>query len=548
MEKILLSLLDAFAWLFRSLGADYEQVRAIVGVKLLMDSRRHLVGIQRKPGSEGNTFLKTMLVYAVLGALVGFMIAFIPSFRFAMTVFFSYLMVMVVMTLITDFSSILLDASDNTIILPRPVDGRTLFVARSTHILLYLGQLALGLSVVPCAVVLSQYGLAVFAAFVAGIALAVVIAVFITHAFYLLVMQFSSEEKLKNIINYFQIGMAIVVMASYQIVPRAMNRFIHVVDFDLGAWSFAAPPLWIVGGLEIVQGRTIDILHIGLTSVALVAPVAGIYVVNTFLAPMFNRKLSALGDSAGKENLRKTAKEKTSIPGKRWFTTSPVEQGAFDVVSKLLSRDRKIKLKIYPAYGYMLVMAFVFLFRNNGFTLGEVSGSRYYLLLIYLMFVVQQVALREIPYSDDFKASWIYFSAPLAAPGEILSGMLKAIFVRLFLPGYAVLCAMVLYFWGVEVWPNLLFGLFNNMIMMLLMVIIGDRHLPFSIQPNLRAQSGNVARGLLTGLIIAILALVHYGLGMMPAWWLWAAIPAQLVVLYFAYRDYRQTTWEQLTL
>ena len=70
-----------------------------------------------------------------------------------MIVFYTYIMVMISMTLITDFSSILLDTSDNTIILPRPVDSRTLFAARLTHILLYLGQLGLGLTVIPAIVV-----------------------------------------------------------------------------------------------------------------------------------------------------------------------------------------------------------------------------------------------------------------------------------------------------------------------------------------------------------------------------------------------------------
>ncbi len=551
MEKILLTVLDAFAWIFRLLGADYEQVRAIVAIKIVMDNRRQLVTFQKKAKESGNTFWQTVFVYIIFGLFIGFLLSVIPSFRFAMTVFFSYLMVMIVMTLITDFSSILLDTSDNTIILPRPVDGRTLFVARVTHIMLYLGQLALGLSIVPCMVVFFMHGWAVLLAFGVGVVLAILTAVFITNAFYLLVMQFSSEEKLKNIINYFQIIMAVAVMGSYQILPRMMGRLTgEFFEFSLNAWSFLIPPLWMAGALEMVKLHLFDGLHLGLTACALIVPFAGMYVVNTYLTPIFNRKLSALSGGVDESKSKKVVVQSAALPSRRWFTASSVEQGAFDVVSKLLSRDRKIKLKIYPAYGYVLILGFIFIFRSKDSlesTLAHLSESNYHLVLIYLMFMVQQVACHEIPYSDDFKASWIYFSAPLAAPGEILSGTLKAIFVRLFIPGYTVISAIILYVWGWRVWPDLLFGLFNNMIMVLLLVTISKRYLPFSVAPSLRAQSGNVARGLLTGLMIGLLGLIHYGVTYMPVL-LWAAIPAQLVVVYFAHRDYQQTSWEQLSL
>ena len=551
MEKVLLTVLDAFAWIFRLLGADYEQVRAIVAIKIVMDNRRQTVAFQKKAKESGNTFWQTVFVYIIFGLFVGFLLSAIPSFRFAMTVFFSYLMVMIVMTLITDFSSILLDTSDNTIILPRPVDSRTLFVARATHIMLYLGQLALGLSVVPCVVVFVMHGWVVLLAFAVGVVLAILTAVFVTNAFYLLVMQFSSEEKLKNIINYFQIIMAVAVMGSYQILPRMMGRLTgDFFDFPLSAWSLLIPPLWMAGALEMVKLHLFDGLHLGLTACAVVVPFAGMYVVNTFLTPIFNRKLSALSGGLEESKAKKVVVHRAALPSRRWFTASPIEQGAFDVVSKLLSRDRKIKLKIYPAYGYVLILGFIFIFRSRdsiASTLAHLSESNYHLMLIYLVFMVQQVACHEIPYSDDFKASWIYFSAPLQAPGEILSGTLKAIFVRLFVPGYAVISVIILYVWGWRVWTDLLFGLFNNMIMVLLLVTISKRYLPFSVAPSLRTQSGNLVRGLLTGLMIGLLGLIHYGVTFMPVL-LWVAIPAQLVVIYFAHRDYKQTSWEQLTL
>src|SRR5688500_10687169 len=199
---------------------DYVQLRAIVATKLTMDNRRQLVAYRRRSKAEpGNTFIMTLVFYSIFGGFVSLAVVNIPSFVLSMIVFFTYIMVMVSMTLITDFSSILLDTSDNTIILPRPVDSRTLFAARLTHILLYLSQLALGLSLIPAIVVLVQHGGWILLAFLVLIGLAIVTSVVITNALYLLLMQFTSEEKLKSIINYFQIVMAIFIMAGYQILP-----------------------------------------------------------------------------------------------------------------------------------------------------------------------------------------------------------------------------------------------------------------------------------------------------------------------------------------
>ena len=193
MEKILLKVLDLFSGTFRSFGIDYSQLRAIVSTKLIMDNRRHLVVYRRKGIKEPtNTFALTLFFYALFGGFVSLAMYSIPSFILSMVVFFAYIMVMVSMTLITDFSSILLDTSDNTIILPRPVDSQTLFAARLTHILLYLAQLAIGLSLIPSIVVMILHGWSIFFGFWIGVIFSMLTALVFTNALYLLVMQFAS--------------------------------------------------------------------------------------------------------------------------------------------------------------------------------------------------------------------------------------------------------------------------------------------------------------------------------------------------------------------
>ena len=552
MEKFLLKILDLFAWAFRLVHVDYDQLRSIVATKLLMDNRRQHISYRRKNQKEpANAFIMTLVFYSIFGGFVALALYTIPSFMLSMIVFFSYIMVMIAMTLITDFSSILLDTSDNTIILPRPVDGRTLFVSRITHILLYLGQLAIGLSLLPAVVVFIKYGIVLLLLFLVAIILSIITSVFITNALYLLILQFSSEEKLKNIINYFQIVMAVAIMGGYQIMPRIMERLdMQTFVFEIQWWNFLLPPFWMAGALETVEFNLFDTKHIGLTFCAVVIPLAGTFLVNKYLTPIFNRKLGTLG--SGIENIEKATREKSSFLDNisKWLTNTPSERGAFDLIFKVLGRDRKIKLKIYPSFGYIIVFGLIFMMRGTedlATTWANLPETEFHLMLLYLTFMVLQVALFEIPYSDDFKASWIYFSSPLDTPGEILSGMLKAIFVRLFIPGYLIISAFVLFIWGIAALDDILFGLFNNVLMLFILALINKRYLPLSMAPNVRSQTGNLMRGILTFLMIGILGVSHYLLTKKPLLLL-SVVPIQLGSIYLLHRLYKRTQWSRISL
>ncbi|WP_332368899.1 hypothetical protein [Spirosoma telluris] len=72
MTPIILWLLDRFRSLFQTMGADYDQLRAIVQVKLMMDNRRSIVTLGRygKQSAEtNNSFIRILGIYMLVGAL-----------------------------------------------------------------------------------------------------------------------------------------------------------------------------------------------------------------------------------------------------------------------------------------------------------------------------------------------------------------------------------------------------------------------------------------------------------------------------------------------
>lgn len=553
MKRFTLWILDRFQWLFKLLKTDYGQLRAIVGIKLTMDNRRQTVSYRRKESKEPKyTFFWVLFMYAMFGIVVASLL-FTLSFMTAMTLMFSCMMVTIAMTVITDFSSILLDTSENTILLPRPVDGRTMFVARITHICIYLLQLTLAFSIFPATVVFLKFGGMMLFLFAIAIVLSILTSLFITNGIYLLIMQFASDEKLKNIINYFQILMAVIIMGGYQLLPRMMNRFdLQNTEFKITWWSFLVPPVWMAGALDSVQKKIMDNAHLALTILAVVIPVAGIFITSRFLTPLFNRKLAAMGTNPD----RQTTLEQNESGWKKFLdqlasvvTGKGIESGAFKTIYRILGRDRKLKLKIYPALGYTIIFLVVFLLRSHEdvvTTWRNLPHSKYYVVMIYFSYFIIQTAFTEIIYSDDFKASWIYYTAPIDKPGEILSGMLKAIFIKLFVPVYLGVSALIIFIWGPSVIDDLLLGFVNCFIILLCMALIGTKYLPLSMSPSVRGQSGNFVRAFLSMLLMAIPGLLHWALTNVP-YSVLICLPIQIMIAFFLLRWYQATAWYAIT-
>lgn len=551
MTRYLLFMLEVLTPLYRRAGINMTHLKAIVEVKLKMDNRRHLVYTSRKQNADPeNTFLLTLLFYSLFGAFIAAGIFAVSSVGLAMLMFFSYLMVMITMTLITDFSSILLDTSDNTIILPRPVDSRTLFAARITHIVLYLSQISIGLSIFPLAVVAFKFGLIEVLLFVIGVVFATITSLFLTNALYLLILQFSSEEKLKNVINYFQIGMAIFIMGGYQLLPRMASKFdLENFVFSIDWWSFLVPPYWFAGAIHMVSERDFSLTFIAITLVALTAPIIGFNFVNKYLTPVFSKKLGAIAAETHTSVEKRESGTSWSAKFASWLTKSAPERAAFQLIYAILGRDRKLKLKIYPAFGYVFVFGFIFLFRSSN-DLAEswerLPGSNFHILVLYLTFIILQVAIHEIPYNDEFKASWIYQAAPITQPGEILSGGLKAIVTRIFLPGFGVISILVVSIWGLRAVPDILLAFLNNMFLILMIVLMGKRMLPLSIAPSLRNQSGNFIRSMLMIFLVFVTGGLHY---VASGKWMFVAgaIVVQTIVVWVLATQYRKTNWSQIS-
>ncbi|GHN01358.1 hypothetical protein WSM22_28470 [Cytophagales bacterium WSM2-2] len=556
MTYFLLRILDLFKPIYVWQGIDYNQLRAIVGVKLEMDNRRPpSFRLQQNQKEQSSSFVLIFFIYGLFGAFLSALIGYFPSVIFSFSIYHSYLMVMITLTLISDFSAVLLDTSDNTIVLPRPITPKTFYAARTTHILLYIVQIGLALALIPIVVTFFVHGVLTGVAIILTTILTVILSVALTNGLYLLMMRFTSEEKLKAIVNYFQIGMAVLMMGGYQLLPRMLgSQDLENVATDLHWWSIFIPPMWMAGMGKMLKDFTFEPLYLTVTALAIIVPVATWKLIDKYLTPYFTTKIADLGTSVAPAPIVSASPSKpgwVASIGNR-VTKPGLERAAFSLVTFAFARDRKLKLRIYPAIGYFVVMIIVFTLQSK--SKGDLPLMEYimslgnterHLFVIYACIYVLLTASFEIHFSDEYKAAWVFNSAPIQKPGELLVGTLKGVLVKFFVPLYAATSFIILLIWREKAIVDLAFGFFTCMLLMLIISVISDKYMPQSMAYTGRSQAGSFARAIIIMLMIGVISAMHYfltGYDMI----LWLAIPVLLASCYFILRVYRNVAWDDI--
>jgi ABC-2 type transport system permease protein len=518
MDKLLLPFVSVFKNLFLHQGIDFEKMMAIVKTKLMMDQRRTIVQFsQKQTTKETNNRVQTVLiVYALIGGFIGFGVVMIPSLLISMIIVHAYIMVMMSMTLITDFSTVLLDTTDNQVLLPKPVDGNTLFMARLLHILIYIVQFTIALAAIPIICTFFKYGLFVGLASIVTILLIVLTAVFLSYLLYLLIITFSSEKRAKDIITFMQIIMIVFFSVGFQVLPRIIDFEALFTNLTLPTASYLFPPVWMGVILQGIDDARFTTLHIAFTSLAILFPVVSIWVMNKYMAPAFSRKLAAISTDGSST---KTTTEKTAL--KRCISgilsvltcRTLAARAGFELTWKLTGRDKTFKLRFYPSLGYIIVYIFIFVFQKTGSvvsTLHSLHNTNAFLWFIYSPVLIASSSILIIAFSDNYEASWIYYSAAVHRPGEIIAGSVKALFMKFFIPVFAIMLACCLYIWGATVIDDFIYGLLNMYLCCLIFALSAEHYLPFSRQPTTQQGLGNFLLVVLQLVLVASMVGIHY--------------------------------------
>ncbi len=536
-----LKILDLFRVLFERFGVDYPIMRKILAVKLTMDGRRTptIFNQQAKKTNkpEENGFIKSLGMYVLFSVMLIPVVVIGENYLYQMSIFFGIVMFLVMTSMISDFSNVLLDVKDKGILLTKPIGKKTINAAKTVHICIYLLFLTAALTAVPIVIGTFRHGILFFILSFAGLILVNLFIVVITAIIYYFILRYFDGEKLKDIINYVQIGLSVSIAVGYQFLGRAFSFVDMKVSFAPSWWHFFIPPIWFGAPFEWFLQRDSNFYIVVFSFMALFVPIIAILLYSRMI-PSFERNLQKLANDSG-DSKRKDRKWKKRIS--EVVCRSNEERVFFRFSDHMMRNEREFRLKVYPALGLSLVFPFIFMFNEiqmNSYA--HLVTSKWYLAIYFSCLMIPN-AITMLKYSGKYKGAWIFKSAPIKNIAFLHSAALKVFIVNLFLPVYGTLSVIFMAIFGIKIIPDL----FVVFITAVLFTVICSNYLkgslPFSESFADIQQSGGL-KLILTMLLMAVFAGIHFAVTFIPF-----GVPIYLILLLgvtvFAWKQAYKTIW-----
>jgi ABC-2 type transport system permease protein len=543
-------LLSPFKPIIERTGADFKQVCYLVDLKLLLDNRKTNPNSTRQRNDPKNTLIRQSLMYVFVGTMLSLM--FLQSKDLFLISFSThiYLMVMVAISMMAEYSVSLFDTRDNNLIIPLPVNGQTLGWARVMHIFLYLFLLTFSL-VLPALVTTGiKFGILSSLLLFASALLNTIFTLFFTIFIYLGLMKFTSGDKLKDVLMYIQVGLTIAIMIGYQFAPRYLMNNGGNSSLMQPDWYFLfIPPAWF--SMLTTSFQHHETIILAGTILALVIPVISMLFIGKNLFYGFENKLNQLnsGDVSNKKEKQYNRKRENSV----WFQIITLILGVpkselpvFGLMWKLTGRERLFKQSILPMIAYMVVIPLFSIFSSKD--MGKLDAK--YLTFLYFTIMTSSMIPFIINIGNNSQTIWIFRSIPTLRPSTVLSNAVKAAFGRFFVPIFIVMVLPLFYFKGPMAIIDIITIFLFNCFITFAILYFQPPAMPFS-QTKAAAQGGKTALRMMLIIFLAI------PLGFLHAWlsgkngWL-AVVPALLFLPFLILIEKKwfpeKITWEKVEL
>ncbi len=415
----------------RVLGVDPVQWRALVWASLVSDLRQFRgtgprVG-RLALGSLGGG-LASQLLY---GAFCAFFIGALPNAFAASTIYFLLLLSTLGLALLVDFTGVVLSPDDYLQLAPRPVDGRTFFVARLTSVVAFSLLLTAPFVVLPTvAYLVRDTGRALPAALVSLLAaatLAVLVPLVVILLFVALV-RLVPADRLFRLLGYVQFLLSFVFIGGFFLMSRT-TQALDAISLEKTPAAYLNPAAWFAAWIEIADGR-----GTGLDWVASAAPLALLVVcgvlVRSRLSLAYAERLSSMTSSrAGGGAAR------SPVP---YLVFGPAHHAVGLLASAQFRTDQKFRLGVLG----ILPLTVIYLLAGFSEPEGPEMLSREPVLVYYAVLFFPVMLRQFLVYSESFRAAWVFHAAPM--PFDEMVVALKNVVVARFLVPYLMLVLLLI--------------------------------------------------------------------------------------------------------
>lgn len=511
-EPFVLKVVDKCVKPFLSKDLNYGQIREMLRLKLIMDSRRVSPALQnngKKIGKEPKrSMILTCLVYMGLGIFIASM-QVMPNMFGANTISFAMLIFMLFSVYISEYSAVLLDTTEKSFYGALPIGKNEISTAKNIHIAYYIGTIAAAMMLPSIVVGFISKGILYGFTFTLVSIVIVVVCLHLAGVIYYLLLKVFSGEKLKDILSGFQIFMTIAIILSYQIVPRVVS----IAGFSKGELTFSPfyfflPSAWFSAILESLFGAG---------GAWYIYVLAGITVPAVILLEVIYRK-KAMPEFEGElDKLTETAKENKTLSAFsnlmcKLLSKDEQENAFMKLVLIQVSRNRDMKLKLYPQLANVFILPIIMVLPQitgkKGLTgfIENLREGRWGLALLYFTGLTSAAIYGIITQTENKESIMFYQILPIENLSKCIRAGVKVVLFRYLTPIFVALSALLFAVYGIAILPDIVIAYLSFIFVTSLMIRVGTWELPFSSEFN----PANVGRGLLL-LFMSLFILALFG-------------------------------------
>lgn len=502
-----LKILDLFRPLFEAFGVEYEKMRLIVSMKLTLDKRKN------NSSENKNSLMQSVILYLVIGLVASRIIVMPIDIMTKMTVLFALIFVMLLTCFITDFSSVILDTYDRHIIGITDVKDITLNMAKIVHIIIYISIISLSISAFSILMILMAYNIGFCLLFILCMILMDFLLIMMTSVIYYLLIKIFKGEKLKDVLNLFQIFMIFVFSIMYYFITSSLSDIQINYTFSINAYDLFIPFMWFASLFCVIFYGKIQTLYIIMAILGIIVPILSI-LIYIKLTPAFERNLDKLEQVSYNE---KDSKSKKSFVSKlaNKICKNNEEKSFFEFIYTNLSRDREFKTRVYPTLASGIIMPLVLLFVTYDRSISIMEylkslSTTNNFLNIYLAVILLQNCILLLKYSNEYEASFIYDVLPISKKKNIYSAEFKVIIIKLFVPIFIIIGIPYLILFKAKFIVHLLIAFVSTIFISMGTFRVNDKSLPFSEDYAVTANTSNFLNIIKSIGFVGAAVLLHY--------------------------------------
>ena len=502
-----LKILDLFRPLFEAFGVEYEKMRLIVSMKLTLDKRKN------NSSENKNSLMQSVILYLVIGLVASRTIVMPIDIMTKMTVLFALIFVMLLTCFITDFSSVILDTYDRHIIGITDVKDITLNMAKIVHIIIYISIISLSISAFSILMILMAYNIGFCLLFILCMILMDFLLIMMTSVIYYLLIKIFKGEKLKDVLNLFQIFMILVFSIMYYFITSSLSDIQINYTFSINAYDLFIPFMWFASLFSVIFYGKIQTLYIIMAILGIIVPILSI-LIYIKLTPAFERNLDKLEQVSYNE---KDSKSKKSFVSKlaNKICKNNEEKSFFEFIYTNLSRDREFKTRVYPTLASGIIMPLVLLFVTYDRSISIMEylkslSTTNNFLNIYLAVILLQNCILLLKYSKEYEASFIYDVLPISKKKNIYSAEFKVIIIKLFVPVFIIIGIPYLILFKSKFIVHLLIAFVSTIFISMGTFRVNDKSLPFSEDYAVTANTSNFLNIIKSIGFVGVAVLLHY--------------------------------------